>query len=104
MKLYKLLIAVLVLTAMLLTGCGCRNSKPLDTMPSENTTAPTTMATTEATTAPTTEATTAPTTMPTTETTEETMDNGNGPLSTDGADQTEETGDNARSRHMPRVK
>lgn len=103
MKISSMLIAALVLTAMLLTGCGCRNSKPLDTMPSENTTVPTTMATT----APTTEATTAPTTLPTAPSSEATTDNGNGPLPTDGTNGTENTdnaGENAKSRMMPRVK
>jgi len=100
MKVLTMLVTVLVLTAMLMTGCGCRNSKPLDTMPSENTTEATTRPTTEATTAP----TTAPTTMPTTESTEATIDNGNGPLPTDDAAGTEATGDAARSRRMPGMK
>ena len=100
MKIYNLLVTVLVLTALLLTGCGCRNSKPLDTMPSENTTVPTTMATT----APTTEATTMPTTRPTTESTEATMDNGNGPAPSDASESTGSAGDNAKSRQMPRTK
>lgn len=102
MKISNMLIAVLVLTALLLTGCGCRNSKPLDTMPSENTTVPTTMATT----AP----TTAPTTMPTAPSSEATTDNGNGPLPSDGTDggnmteSTDNAGNNAKGRQMPRVK
>ena len=97
MKIYTMLVSVLVLTAMLMTGCGCRNNKPLDTMPSENTTAATTAPTTEATTAP----TTAPTTMPTTEATDATIDNGNGPLPTDNAAENDTVGDNARGRRMP---
>ncbi len=97
MKIFTMFISVLVLTAMLMTGCGCRNSKPLDTMPSESTSAPTTMPTTEATTAP----TTAPTTMPTTDSTDATVDNGNGPLPTDGMNGTDSTGNNARNHRIP---
>ena len=75
----------LVLTAALLPGCGCRNSKPMDTLP---------------TTRPTTAPTTAPTTQPTVATSRETIEDGNGPLPTnatagaDGntADATEDTG------------
>lgn len=96
MKITTILIAVLILTAMLMTGCGCRNSKPLDTMPSESTSAPTTMPTTEATTVPTTEATT-----PTQESTDATIDNGNGPLSTEDTGATGIPEDNPRSRRMP---
>lgn len=66
-------LTVFVLTAALFTGCGCRNSRPAET------TAPTTMPTI-ATTAPTTEMTTMPTTMPQTEAT---IEDGNGPISTD---------------------
>ena len=97
MKFMNMLVLVLVLTAMLLTGCGRRNKKPMDTMPSENTTVPTTMATT----APTTEATTMPTTRPTTGSTEATMDNGNGPLPSDNVAGTDGAADNARGRRMP---
>ena len=86
MKITTLLVTVLVLTALILTGCGCRNSKPLDTMPSENTTVPTTLPTT----APTTEATTMPTTeattLPTMDNTDATIDYGNGPMPTDNED------------------
>lgn len=82
---------VLVLTLSLLAGCGCRNSKPAAT------TEPTTMPT--VTTAPTTEMTTVPTTMAT-EPTDSTIQDGNGPLSTDTTTATDETGmDNARSRN-----
>ena len=82
-------LTVLVLTLSMLAGCGCRNSKPAAT------TAPTTMPTT----APTTEATTIPTTMPTQPSTDATIEDGNGPLSTDSTTSTDETGmDNARSR------
>ena len=100
MKQMKALVFVLVLTAMLLTGCGGRNKKPMDTMPSENTTVPTTMATT----APTTEATTAPTTLPTAPSSEATTDNGNGPLPSDASEGTDGVGGNAKSRQMPRTK
>ena len=70
-------IFALVLTATLLPGCGCRNSKPMNTVP---------------TTMPTTAPATLPTTMPTqpsVETTRETIEDGNGPLPTNataGAD------------------
>ena len=74
---------VLVLTLSVLAGCGCRNSKPAAT------TAPTTMPTT----VPTTEATTVPTTMATEPSTEATIEDGNGPIST------EET--NADARMIP---
>lgn len=80
---------VLVLTLSVLAGCGCRNSKPAAT------TAPTTMPTT----VPTTEATTIPTTMATEPSTDATIEDGNGPLSTDSTTATDETGSgNARSR------
>ena len=74
---------VLVLTLSMLAGCGCRNSKPAAT------TAPTTMPTT----VPTTQATTVPTTMATEPSTEATIEDGNGPIST------EET--NADARMIP---
>ena len=95
MKKYSIFVLVLVLTVALLTACGCRNSKPMNTVP-------TTVPTTEAT-RPTTQPTTAPTTQPTrgtegTTTTDATVDNGNGPLPSDG---TGETGDMARGRRMP---
>ena len=84
------LMAVLVLTVTVLTGCGCRNSKPAGT--SEPTTLPT-VATT-----PTTEMTTVPTTMAT-EPTDNTIQDGNGPLSTDNTTATDESvNDNTRSR------
>ena len=100
MKNTSLLVTLLVLTVLLMTGCGGRNKKPMDTMPSENTTVPTTMATT----APTTEATTMPTTTPTVPSSEATTDNGNGPLPTDSMDGTEGTEGNTKSRQMPRSK
>lgn len=74
---------VLVLTLSMLAGCGCRNSKPAAT------TAPTTMPTT----VPTTQATTVPTTMATEPATDATIEDGNGPIST------EET--NADTRMIP---
>ena len=101
MKKYTILIIALVLTAALFTGCGCRNSQPM------NTTVPTTMPTTAPTTAPTraTEATTQPTLS-----TEATIEDGNGPLPTNataGADgdtssATEDTGMEGNARRMPR--
>lgn len=73
MKTYSIFLMVLVLTAALFTGCGCRNSQPMNTsmptMPSM-TTAPTTMPTTKPTTAE-----TEPSVMPT-------IEDGNGPLPT----------------------
>ena len=100
MKKYTILFLALVLTAALFTGCGCRNSQPM------NTTAPTTMPTT------------APTTMPTVETgmatqpstTDATIEDGNGPLPTNataGADgdtssATDDTGMEGAARSMPR--
>ena len=100
MKNFAILVSLLVLTVFLMTGCGCRNSKPLDTMPSESTSMPTTVPTTAATTAPTTEATI----LPTMDVTEETVDNGNGPMPTEGTWQTEETTGNGitdKSRQIP---
>lgn len=91
MKKAGILMTVLVLTLSMLAGCGCRNSKPANT--SEPTTLPT------VTTAPTTEATTAPTTMATDPSVNPTIEDGNGPLSTDDTMSTEETeSGNARSR------
>ena len=95
MKKFYILILALVLTVGMLTGCGCRNSKPLNTesttMPRPETTAPTTAATT----APTTEATQF------TDATNNTIDNGNGPLPTDA---TVTPGENSRSNSIPRSK
>ena len=92
MKKYSILVLALVLTAALLTACGCRNSKPMNTVP-------TTVPTTEAT-KPTTQPTTAPTTSPTmapetTENNNATIDNGNGPLPTN------DNSDLSRGRRMP---
>lgn len=101
MKKYVFVITILVLTAAIMTACGCRNSQPM------NTSAPTTMPTT----APTTAATSAPTTMPTTAPiTQETIEDGNGPLPTNataGADgdtssATDDTPMEGRNRTIPR--
>ena len=97
MKKYTVLFLVIVLTAALLTACGCRNSQPM------NTTAPTTMPTTMPT--ETTSMTTAPA-----PTTEATIEDGNGPLPTnatagpdgDTSTATEDTGIEGSARHMPR--
>ena len=101
MKKHSILIAIAVLTIFLFTGCGCRNSRPMNT--TEPTTMPTTAPVTE-TTMPTTQATTVP------ETTRETIEDGNGPLPTNataGADgdtsaATEDTGLGDVSRQIPR--
>lgn len=81
------ILMLLVLTLSSLAGCGCRNSRPAATIP---TTLP------AVTTAPTTEVTTVPTTVPT-EATDSTIQDGNGPVSTDATDATDET-DLNRSR------
>lgn len=98
MKKYGAFALVLVLTAMLFTGCGCTNQDM------EYTSLPTTLPT-AATTAPTRE-----TTMPTTAaTTEETIDRGNGPLESESTGNTESSGETSgtaegRARSvMPRV-
>ena len=81
---------LLVLTLFAMTGCGCRNTKPAAT------TAPTTMPTVA--TMPT-ETTMPPTTMATEPSVSPTIQDGNGPISTDGTAATEETGSaNARGR------
>jgi len=95
MKKFAILISVLVLTVAVFTGCGCRNTQPM------NTTAPTTRPTTMPT-----EQTTTPTTAATTQ---ETIEDGNGPLPTNataGADgdtssATDDTGMGENSRSMP---
>ena len=93
MKRYQILIAVFVLTAALMTGCGC-------TGPSmDQTEAPTVLPTNEEV-RPSTKPTTQPTTQDTTEPTmtTETHDNGNGALTeptvTNATDPTEGTGTN----------
>ena len=83
MKRISVLAAMLVLTLFALTGCGCRNSKPMAT------TLPTTLPTVE--TAP----ATSSTTTATTETASyPTIQDGNGPISTDstiGTDQSQDS-------------
>lgn len=99
MKKISILALALVLTMAMLTGCGCRNSKPANTVP-----------TVQPTMRPTTEATTAPTSAPATQPgTDATIEDGNGPLGTDmtnataGADgnTNDTTGAAGRSRRMP---
>jgi len=86
------ILAAMVLTVSLFTGCGCRNSAPANTsepalMPTMETSAPTTQMTTEATTESTSEPTNA------------TIEDGNGPISTDSTMATDSTeSGNARSR------
>ena len=85
MKSFATLFTSLVLTAAMLTGCGCTNRNVDKTTPT------TLIPTTEMTTAPTTQA--AETTHPT-ETfgsTDETINHGNGPLVEDGTNTTEDT-------------
>lgn len=82
------LMTVLVLTLCVLTGCGCRNSRPAETVP---TTTPTLA------TVPTTESTTVPTTRETQPATDATIPDGNGPLTTDETVSTDPT-DAARGR------
>lgn len=74
MKKAYTLATAMVLTLCLLAGCGCRNSKPTAT------TTPTTMPT--QTIAPS-EETTMPTTMATASSSAPTIQDGNGPISTD---------------------
>lgn len=88
MKKFAIWMLVLVLTATAFAGCGCRKNMPMDTMPTTETTRPTTEATTQATTMPTEPA----------PSTEETYDNGNGPLPTDD---TGAAGENSRTRRIP---
>lgn len=97
MKTLASLFASFVLTAAMLTGCGCTNRNA-------GMTTPTTMA-------PTTEMTTVPTTAPTEGSTEpsaangtdETINHGNGPLeeSTIPSESTSEPTNGNRSRNMP---
>ena len=98
MKSFASLIMSFVLTAAMLTGCGCTNRNA-------GMTTPTTML-------PTTEMTTAPTSAPTQESTapagtnetDETINHGNGPLvdeSTGGSESTTEPTAQGRSRNMP---
>ena len=79
---------MLVLTVCMLTACGCRNSKPAET------TLPTTLPT--VTTEPSTES---PVLTEPETTAGPTIEDGNGPISTDATTATDETGtDTARSR------
>ena len=98
MKTLASLFASFVLTAAMLTGCGCTNRNT-------GMTTPTTML-------PTTEMTTVPTTMPTqastepsgTNGTDESINHGNGPLveeSTGSSESTAESTAQSRSRNMP---
>lgn len=90
MKKYGILALVLVLTAMLFTGCGCTNQDM------EYTSLPTTLPTI-ATMEPTQESSRSTTAA----TTEETIDRGNGPAESGTTGSTEHTGestDNADSR------
>lgn len=95
MKKYCIFALVIVLTAALFTGCGCTNRNMDNTsaptiLPTTETTRATTEATTKATTEPITDMTSAPTG---TNSTNETIDNGNGPL-----EDTDATGNTAEGR------
>lgn len=93
MKKATILMTVLVLTLSLMAGCGCRNTRPAAT------TVPTTLP--AVTTVPTTESNTQPSTMGTEPTIESTIEDGNGPISTDGTTATDATeSGNARSGDM----
>ena len=87
MKKYSLLILVLVLTALLITGCRRKN-----TLPTTPSTMPTTMPTTTPTTAP-----TVPTTQATQPSTQATTEQ-----ETNASDSTVESGNNDNTRIMPR--
>ena len=92
MKKYGVLLLAAVFTVVLFTGCGCRNTKPMET--SAPTLPPTSAPTTQA---------TEPPTVATTPSTDATIEDGNGPMPTnatagaDGDTSTDET-ENARSR------
>lgn len=87
------MIAAMVLTLSLFTGCGCRNSAPA------NTSEPTLMPTVETAAPTTTQMTTEATTEMTTEPTDATIEDGNGPISTDASAATDTTDSgNSRSR------
>lgn len=91
MKKFTILAVVLVLTAAMLIGCGCRNSKPMpsETQPSSSAA---TQPTTEAT-RPSTQATTRPT-----QSTDATIEDGNGPLPTNATTGADGSTEGARSR------
>ena len=93
MKRFSILILVFVLTAALMTGCGCtgpstEESKAPTVLPTNEEVPPTTRETTS----PTTEATTQPSSAATEPS--ETIDRGNGPLEDVLPDTTETTGAN----------
>lgn len=91
MKQAFIYVSALVLTAALMTGCGCRNTQPAPT------TMPTTVPTTAAT-VPTTQAT-IPSTETTAPTAAPTIEDGNGPVpDMDSTLSTEDTGVAGRSR------
>ena len=97
MKSFATLFTSLVLTAAMLTGCGCTNRNVDKTTPT------TLIPTTEMPTAPTTQATTHPT--ETFGSTDETINHGNGPLVEDGTagtdNTTEPTAQNRAREGMP---
>ena len=98
MKTLASLFASFVLTAAMLTGCGCTNRNGGMTTPS------TMLPTTEMTTAPSTAPTQASTEPSGTNGTDETINHGNGPLveeSTGASESTAETSGQSRSRNMP---
>ena len=78
---------VLLLTVALFTGCGCRNSKPAETI----------MPTTAPTTAPTTQPTVPSTSAATEDTIPSTIEDGNGPLTTEDTTSTSPTDDTGAS-------
>lgn len=104
MKHYSMFFLILVLTAALMTGCGCTGPSMDDTkaptvLPTNEEVKPTTRETAAPTTQPTTQATTAPTTQ--SEMPSETADNGNGLLDdqmTGTTGDTAGTGNTARTR------
>lgn len=98
MKSFASMFMSFVLTAAMLTGCGCTNRN------AGGNTTPTIMPTPEMTTAPTSAPTNAATEPTTTQETDETINHGNGPLvdeSTGASESTSETTDQNRSRNMP---
>ena len=98
MKTLASLFASFVLTAAMLTGCGCTNRNGGMTTPS------TMLPTTEMTTAPSTAPTQASTEPSGTNGTDETINHGNGPLveeSTGASESTTESTAQGRSRNMP---
>ena len=96
MKSFASMFASFVLTAAMLTGCGCTNRNAGMTTPS------TLLPTTEMTTTPTTTPTQEPTVPSMTRETDETINHGNGPLEDEStAESTSETTAQNRSRNMP---